>query len=270
MSARSTAQVAREAIEERLFPPPVETDDEVLCVNVDGYEGPLDLLLALARTQKVDMSRISVLALADQYLRFVEEARVRRLELRADCLVMAAWLTYLKSRLLLPAEEEEEPSGEDLAAALALRLRRLEAMRACAHALMERPRLGRDVLARGAPEEIETVAEERWDASLYELLAAYAAVTKRAEKTTLAVGRTATWTLERARETLSAILSGLTDWAPLDVHLRRYVGPGEERTSARASTFCAGLEMAREGALELRQTSLYGPLYVRSCGGARR
>jgi segregation and condensation protein A len=234
-----------------------------LVVDVDGFEGPLDLLLALARTQKVDLTRISILALAEQYLAFIEQIRALRLELAADYLVMAAWLAYLKSRLLLPEEESEEPSGEEMAAELAFRLRRLEAMREAANRLANRNRLGRDVFVRGAPEPVQVVRRSEYSATLYDLLSAYAV--RRQEKA-IAVVRykpRAVWSLNDAREVLSRLIGKLAEWTPLEAFLASYQAAPEMRRSMRASSFGATLELVREGRIELRQTEHFAPLYIR-------
>src|SRR5687767_7039196 len=195
-----------------------------LRVDVDGFEGPLDLLLELARRQKVDLHRISILALAEQYLVFIEEARRLRLELAADYLVMAAWLAYLKSRLLLPEPAKgEEPSASDLATALALRLRRLEAIRAAAKRLSEREQLGRDVFARGAPEPVEVRKEARWDATLYDLLSAYARQRQKQFNARVTMHRRQVWSVAEAREVLERLLGHLTGWSSLDDYLLRYM-----------------------------------------------
>ncbi len=241
------------------------TTDPSLVVDVDGFEGPLDLLLTLARNQKVDLTRISILALVEQYLAFVQEARRLRLELAADYLVMAAWLAYLKSRLLLPdPKNEDEPTGEELAAALAFRLRRLEAMRSAAARLMERSRLGRDVFARGMPETISVERTNVWHASLYDLLVAYAAQRQRRSVTSVHVRRRTVWSLQEARDLLVRLVGRSADWAPIDRYLVRYLADPEQRPTVLASTFSASLELVREGEIELRQAEPFAPLYVRS------
>ena len=238
----------------------------VLQVDVGGYEGPLDTLLAMARTQRVDLLTVSVEALADQFLGFVERARHSRLELAADYLVMAAWLTYLKSRLLLPRDEDDEPSGEELAAALRFRLRRLEAMRQAATSLVNRDRLGRNVFARGAPEEMEVRMQPRVSSNLYDLLRAYAAMRQAQIQVTHAVERRHGWSLEDARSALARLLGEDTDWMRLDTFLERLAVPPDERRGAVATTFAAGLELVREGALELQQAEPFAPLFVRRRG----
>ena len=242
---------------------------ETLVVDVEGFEGPLDLLLALARTQKVDLARISVLALAQQYLDFINEARRLRLEIAADYLVMAAWLAFLKSKLLLPAEQDEdgEPTGEELAQLLAFRLKRLDAMREAAAQLMTRKRLGRDVFARGMPEPLRISRKSTYQADLYDLLKAYAQQRQRTAVRTWQVRQRTVWSLKEAREELERRLLGMTcDWAPLDQLLAEFLVGPELRRTALASGFTATLEMTREGALEIRQAKLFAPLLVRRRG----
>src|SRR5690349_16297697 len=238
--------------------------EPALLVDVDGFEGPLDLLLELARRQKVDLHRISILALAEQYLAFIENARAMRLELAADYLVMAAWLAYLKSRLLLPEPENgEEPSASDLATALALRLRRLEAIREAAQRLSERSQLGRDVFARGQPEPIEIRREPIWEATVYDLLSAYARQRQKRLNTRVTMPVRRVWSLVEAREAVAHLLGESQDWTTLDGYLVRYVVEPEMRPTVLASAFSATLEMAREGQLVLRQDKPFAPLWVR-------
>jgi segregation and condensation protein A len=238
---------------------------ETLVVDVEGFEGPLDLLLALARTQKVDLARISVLALAQQYLDFIAEARKLRLEIAADYLVMAAWLAFLKSKLLLPAEQdaEGEPTGEELAQLLAFRLKRLEAMREAAAQLMTRKRLGRDVFARGMPEPLRITRKSNYQANLYDLLKAYAQQRQRTAVKSWQVRPRMVWSLKEARDELERLLGMSCDWAPLDQLLAEFLVGPELRKTALASGFTATLEMTREGALEIRQAKLFAPLLVR-------
>ncbi len=241
---------------------------ETLVVDVEGFEGPLDLLLALARTQKVDLARISVLALAQQYLDFINEARRLRLEIAADYLVMAAWLAFLKSKLLLPAEQDEdgEPTGEELAQLLAFRLKRLDAMREAAAQLMTRKRLGRDVFARGMPEPLRISRKSTYQADLYDLLKAYAQQRQRTAVRTWQVRQRTVWSLKEAREELERLLGMSCDWARLDRLLAEFLVGPELRRTALASGFTATLEMTREGALEIRQAKLFAPLLVRRRG----
>jgi segregation and condensation protein A len=239
-------------------------DEADFRVDVDGYEGPLDLLLELARRQKVDLSRISVLALAEQYLEFIEAARRVRLELAADYLVMAAWLAYLKSRLLLPAPPKaQEPDPKDLAANLARRLRRLQAIRVAAERLMNRPRLGRDLFARGAPEGLDIVNAPIYRASLFDLLSAYARQRQKQALSHVSLKHRQVWSLAEAREALERILGMAVEWTALDDYLIDWVAtPGQART-ARASTFSASLEMVKEGLIDLRQDRAFAPLMLR-------
>jgi segregation and condensation protein A len=233
-------------------------------VDLDGFEGPLDLLLELARRQKVDLSRISVLALAEQYLVFVEAARKLRLDLAADYLVMAAWLAYLKSRLLLPAPSKAESSeAAELADALAQRLRRLEAIRLAGAALFARPRLGRDVFARGEPEAIERTSATMFEATLYDLLSAYARQSQKHARAHVRFAPRAVWSLAEAREALLRLVGAVADWTTLDTWLIGYGVEPKFRRTARASSFSASLELAREGRIELRQDAAFAPLWMR-------
>ena len=248
---------------------PVERaeSEPALHVDVDGFEGPLDLLLELARRQKVDLHRISILALSEQYLTFIEQAHEMRLELAADYLVMAAWLAYLKSRLLLPEPPKgEEPSASDLATALALRLRRLEGIREAAKRLSERPQLGRDIFARGSPESVEIRREPAWEATLYDLLSAYARQRQARLATRVTMPQRHVWSLADARDALHRLLGEAQDWTTLDGYLLRYMVEPEMRPTILASAFSATLEMAREGRLVLRQDKPFAPLWVRSRG----
>ena len=238
---------------------------DTLVVDVEGFEGPLDLLLALARTQKVDLAKISVLALAQQYLDFIAEARRLRLEVAADYLVMAAWLAFLKSKLLLPAEKDEEgePTGAELAALLAFRLKRLHAMREVSAQLMTRKRLGRDVFARGTPEPIRITRKSIYEANVYDLLKAYSQQRQRTAIRTWQIRQRTVWSLKEARAELERLLGIDCDWAPLDQLLAEFLVEPELRKTALASSFTATLEMTREGALELRQAKSFAPLLIR-------
>ncbi|MFN3442620.1 MAG: segregation and condensation protein A [Rhizobium rosettiformans] len=239
--------------------------DPALLIDVAGFEGPLDLLLYLARNQKVDLARISVLALAEQYLQFIESARRIRIELAADYLVMAAWLAYLKSRLLIPQQPKDDgPSGEEMAATLAFRLKRLEAMREAATRLINRNRLGRDVHPRGAPEHVPSRATSAFEASLYDLLTAYAALRQRQAITQVTIEKRRVWSLSDARGILTRMIGEIADWTALDHFLLRYLPSPEERVTAIASAFAASLELVREGRLELRQEGAFQPIYMRS------
>ena len=237
-----------------------------LVVDVEGYEGPLDLLLALARQQKVDLAKISILALADQYLVFIEAARKLRLELAADYLVMAAWLAYLKSRLLLPEPPSAEgPSAEDLATALANRLRRLEQIREASNRLMTRPQLRRDIFPRGQPESIATVKHARWTATLYDLLSAYATQRQSRVLATVHLAKRTVWSLAEARASLERLvgMAEAEDWTSLDEQLMRYVVDPTQKATVFASSFAAALELVREGTLDLHQKQPFAPLYFR-------
>jgi segregation and condensation protein A len=244
------------------------SDDEALLIDVAGFEGPLDLLLFLARNQKVDLSRISVLALAEQYLQFVEKARSIRLELAADYLVMAAWLAYLKSRLLIPQQpKDDEPSGEEMAASLAFRLKRLEAMRDAAGKLVNRNRLGRDVFMRGAPEHVPDRMHSSYEASLYDLLSAYANLRQRQAFTQVTIERRRVWSLVDARTMLNRMIGEISDWTALNHYLLEYLTDPAERVTAMASAFAASLELVREGKLEIRQGGAFEPIYMRAGQG---
>ena len=242
-----------------------DRDEAALVIDVAGFEGPLDLLLYLARNQKVDLTRISVLALAEQYLEFVESARRVRLELAADYLVMAAWLAYLKSRLLIPQPAKDDgPSGEELAATLAFRLRRLEAIREAAGRLVNRDRLGRDFFARGAPEIIAEESNSAYAANLYDLLSAYASLRQRNAVTNVTIARRRVWSLAEARLMLARLVGELNEWTALDRFLLRYLADPEERATVTASSFAATLELIREGRIEVRQDGAFGAIYMRT------
>ena len=247
--------------------PGAAEDESQLIVNLDGFEGPLDLLLSLARTQKVDLARISILALAEQYLTYVTQARRLRIELAAGYLVMAAWLAYLKSRLLLPDEEPdaEEPSSTEMAAALARRLRRLAAMRDAAATLMDRPQLGQDVFAAGRAEGLPVREEALHESTLHELLRAYAAHRIRREPRRLLIELSAYHAMEDAYRRMSQLLGSTPDWETLARFLPRGTA-AESDAMARsgvASTLAASLELAREGRLQIRQLEPFGPIYLR-------
>jgi len=243
-------------------------DEDALIVDVGGYEGPLDLLLALARTQKVDLAKISVLALADQYLSFIAEAQKVRLELAADYLVMAAWLTFLKSRLLLPRETQkgEETSAEELARRLSFRLLRLDAMREAGAQLMTRMRLGRDVFPRGMPEGTRTIRETEFTAKIYDLLHAYADQRRRTIKVGHVVKVRPVWSIKDARVRLERMLGATPspgDWLAFERCMLQMAKEHENGKTVVASSFGATLELAREGHLELRQDGPFEPIYMR-------
>ncbi len=240
-------------------------EGEAFLVDVDGFEGPLDLLLELARRQKVDLSRISILALAEQYLAFIEAARRVRLELAADYLVMAAWLAFLKSRLLLPEppKNSDEPSAADLAAALAERLRRLELIRLAADRLTQRGRLGRDMFLRGGPEGIETISQATYQASLFDLLAAYARQRQKTATSRVVLKQRTVWSLAEARDALERLAGFAAEWTVLDDFLLQYCSDMQTARTVRASSFCASLEMVREGRFDIRQDGPFAPLWLR-------
>ena len=237
---------------------------EQLTLDLDGWEGPLDLLLTLARSQKVDLRHISILALVEQYLRYIHQRQTVQLEVAADYLVMAAWLAYLKSALLLPRDPGVEPDPEELALRLQIRLERLNAMREAGARLMARDRLGRDVFVRRAPEGLRVVRRARWQADLYELIAAYGRVSARTRPVMHVVADREVMTLEAALERVSRLVGSRIDWATLDSFLPD--GSGRLRTSALASSFLAALELAKQGKVELRQHAPFAPLYVRAIG----
>jgi segregation and condensation protein A len=242
--------------------------DSSLILDLDGFEGPLDLLLVLARTQKVDLRKISILALADQYLDFILDARKLRLEIAADYLVMAAWLTYMKSRLLLPepAPVEGEPSGEELASRLAFQLQRLEAMRNVASRLMSRHRLGREVFARGAPEGIKLIKRRQFAATLFDLLKAYGDQrTHQIAETPYEVRKRTIYAIEEARNRLEGMLGRIPDWSRLDAFLpERAPALGDDRRTFLASSLSAALDLVKDGHAEIRQEGVFAPVYLRA------
>jgi segregation and condensation protein A len=238
-----------------------------LVLHLDGFDGPLDLLLDLARGQKVDLARISILSLVEQYLAVIAGAREVRLELAADWLVMAAWLTWLKSRLLLPPGTDAAEEGEQAAEVLAARLRDLQAVRLVAAWLGERPQLGHEVFARGAPEDFSDIDRSRLAVDLPALIRAYLAAFRRGRVG--AVYRPAgmtLWSVKDALGRLAQLVGGLPDWTSLDQFLPETLAGGREWRVAVASTLIAGLEMARDGALRLRQEAAFGPIFIRGGG----
>ena len=241
--------------------------DQALSVHVDGFDGPLDLLLALARTHKVDISKISVSALAEQYLAFIAGAEALRIEVAGDYLVMAAWLAFLKSRLLLPREKPDDPtpSGEELAARLAFRLQRLEAMRQAAAQLMTRKRLGFDIFPRGMPEGVRTIREREYTAEIYDLLKAYADQRKRTTVKRVHIVKMRTvWSVKEARTRLEKLVGDSSgDWVQLDMFLEQYMPSRELMKTTVAASFGATLDMAREGLVELQQAEPFAPIYMR-------
>ena len=238
---------------------------EALIVDVDGFEGPLDLLLTLSRTQKVDLMRISILELAQQYLDFVERAKALRIELAADYLVMAAWLAFLKSRLLLPPDPTDEgPSGEEMAAHLAFQLERLQAMRDCAARLMARDQKGRDFFVRGIPENVETVRRVNYTANLLDLMQAYSRIRTRDEFRPFVMDRNDVFTMEEALERMRGLIGFAVDWVDISSYLPDGWGASPmRRRAATASTFAASLELAKAGKVELRQSETFAPLELR-------
>jgi len=244
---------------------------EAFVVDLEGYEGPLHVLLALARTQKVDLLKLSITRLAEQYLAFVQEARRRNFALAADYLVMASWLAYLKSRLLLPRTEKgkgEEPPAEEMAAALAFRLQKLEAMRRAVEAITSRPQLKRDVFTRGDPEATVIVPSDRIDASLYELMAAYVTQRRREEQRRYNPGqRVEAFALEAARDWLRDVLPRMENWTPLNrVAPERTDTDGPSQASFTASTLSASLELVKEGAMDVKQATAFAEVYLKRRG----
>jgi segregation and condensation protein A len=241
------------------------THDRLL-LELDGYAGPIDVLLELAREQKVDLKHIRILDLAEQYLEFVREARALRLELAADYLVMAAWLAYLKSRLLLPETgTEEEPSGAEMAAALKFQMQRLQAMRDAGEKLILLPRLGNDIFARGTPERPRTRTTTTYDATLFDLLKAYGRQRAHAGPTNLHIHRTELYSVDQAVARLTAMLGAMPGWRTMSSFLPRDLRQDPLlRRSALASTFAATLEMCKAGKLRIRQDGSFGPIYLRS------
>lgn len=258
MTENDSTDPFQERVEDRLAA-------EALIVDVDGFEGPLDLLLTLSRTQKVDLRRISVLALAEQYLAFVEKARTLRIELAADYLVMAAWLAFLKSRLLLPPDPTEEgPSGEELAAHLAFQLERLQAMREAAARLMARDQLGRDFFARGVTEEVQRVHKITYTATLLDLMQGYARLRTRDEFRPYVMDRDAIFTMEQALDRMRKLIGFAGEWTDIVSYLPDgFLDDPAKRRSATASTFAASLELVKEGRVELRQSELFAPIELR-------
>jgi len=242
-----------------------EAETNSLLIDVDGFEGPLDVLLTLARSQKVDLRQVSILQLAEQYLAFVAEARKLRLELAADYLVTAAWLAYLKSRLLLPVEEkaEDEIDADEMAARLAFQLQRLEAMRKAAATLFGRDQLGRDVFARGTPETVVVEKQIEWKCSLIDLLGSYAKIKSKGSYRPLHVERAKAYAMESALERLRTVIGETPNWTRLEMFLPEGWRDTQMTRSAIASTFAASLELAREGQISLRQSEAFGPIYLR-------
>lgn len=252
--------------EDRAAPVPPPQDPENLVVDLGAYEGPLDVLLALAREQKVDLTKISILALAEQYLVFIERVKHVQLELAADYLVMAAWLAFLKSRLLLPVPPEvaeAEPSAAEMAEALAFQLRRLDAMRAAGDKVMALPQFGRQVFGRGEPEGLKIVRKPIYDLSYYELLKAYGQIRGREGARTLTIEATELYSMDAALERLSSMLGRMPEWTTLQSFVPTGLAAGVIGRSATAATFSASLELARTGRIQIRQERSFGPIYVR-------
>jgi segregation and condensation protein A len=251
-----------------LPPVPAAPDKQALHLDLDGWEGPLDLLLDLARRQKVDLRTISILELVDQYLAYIDSTGTMRLELAADYLVMAAWLAYLKSLLLLPHDPTIEPSPEELALRLQLRLQRLAAMRESGARLMARDRLGRDVFARGAPEGLKIDKRSQWTCEWFDLVAAYGRVKARSQPVVHLVRERPVMTLESALARVSALLGVALDWLDLRAFLPTQSEAGfadpQLRRSALASSFVAALELAKQGKAEMWQAEPFGPLMLRA------
>ena len=242
--------------------PAGEQDD--LVVEIAGFEGPIDLLLTLARKQKVDLTRISISTLAEQYLSFISAAKKIRLEIAADYLVMAAWLAYLKSRLLIPGMEDEDNStAPEMAEALTFQLRRLDVMRDAGEALMVRPRLGRDVFVRGAPEGMDVVNRPVYELSLYEVLKSYADNRRRAKASQLTIESSSLYSLSDALERMRGLIGNMPNWTTLRAFLPKHLMDGIVLRSGIASTFSASLEMVKEGRAEIRQSGSFGPIFVR-------
>jgi segregation and condensation protein A len=241
----------------------VTNEPDELNLSLDGWEGPLDLLLELARSQKVDLAQISILALVEQYLAYLAGARALKLEIAADYLVMAAWLAYLKSCLLLPKDPEAEPSPEELAFRLQMRLRRLDAMREAGARLLGRDRIGRDVFVRGAPEGLRLVRKSAWQVSAFDLFAAYGAIKARTQPPMHVVHPRAVMTLEEAIDRVSHMLGFALDWVSLESFLPQTDDP-QFRRSSIASSFLAALELARRGRLDLAQEEAFAPIMIKA------
>ncbi len=249
-------------MEAETFELAIGADDE-LTLNIDGWEGPLDLLLTLARAQKVDLAAISILELVEQYLAYISEARALKLEIAADYLVMAAWLAYLKSCLLLPKDPEADPSAEEIALRLQMRLQRLDAMREAGARLLGRDRIGRDVFVRGAPEGLRLVRTSAWYARPFDLFAAYGTVKARATPPLHVVHPRSVMTLEEALERVGRMIGAKLDWTRLEAFLPPTQDP-QYRRSALASSFLAALELARLGRVDIAQDEAFGPLMMKT------
>lgn len=243
---------------------PEPGSDAEFRLDLEGYEGPIDMLLALARDQKVDLKKLSILELADQYLDYIQRARQLRLEIAADYLVMAAWLAFLKSRLLLPEPATPDgPSAEEMATALANRLRRLEAIREAANRLMNRPQFQRDIFPRGNPESIAEIRHPKFTATLFDLLTAYSAQRQQRVLATVHLTKRTVWSLSEARASLERLIGIAEEWSCLDEYLLNYVVDPSQKATVFASSFAAALELVREGEMELNQKEAFAPLYFR-------
>jgi segregation and condensation protein A len=240
-------------------------EEDNLVLDLDGYAGPIDVLLTLARAHKVDITKISILALANQYLDFIAQARDLRLEIAADYLVMAAWLAYLKSRLLLPSSgDDDEPTGAELAARLAFQLQRLEAMREAAQKLMQRPQLGQEFFVRGEPDPVAVDTTTVFNATLYDLLSVYGTIRQRLQSSILHIEPLALYSMDDALARLNSLLGKTPDWTVLEKFLPEDTGDTLLMRSAIAATFAASLELTRQGKLQINQSGTFAPIYLRA------
>ncbi len=245
-------------------PPRAPADQQALILQLGAWEGPLDLLLTLARAQKVDLAQISILALVEQYLAFIRDARALSLELAADYLVMAAWLAYLKSALLLPPEPDADPDPHEMALKLQFQLQRLDAMREAGQKLLARPQLGWDNFRRAAPEGLSTEVHSRYDTSLFELISAYGSIEARAQHGVHVVRRRPVMALDEAIERLERLLGQSLDWAELARFLPHDLADEGYARSVLASSFVATLELVRQGRAELSQGAAFTPILIRA------
>ncbi len=250
------------AVDEDFDAPLLQRQSDELNLSLDGWEGPLDLLLNLARAQKVDLAQISILDLVEQYLTYLAEARALKLEIAADYLVMAAWLAYLKSCLLLPKDPEQDPSPEEIALRLQMRLQRLDAMREAGARLLGRDRIGRDVFVRGGPEGLRLVRKSAWQVRDFDLFAAYGAVKARTQPAMHVVHARSVMTLEEALERVARMIGTALDWTLLESFLPT-TQDLQFRKSALASSFLAMLELARRGRLDFLQSEAFAPISLK-------
>jgi segregation and condensation protein A len=271
-STGSSTALAENAPAERAWPDDVavgehvDAEPQAFLVDIAGFEGPLDLLLDLARTHKIDLAQISILALADQYLTYIDNVLAMRLDLAADYLVMAAWLAFLKSRLIIPAPKDDGQADEPqaMAARLAFKLQRLQAIRESGDNLIKLPQLGTGFAIRGAPEPLVVETQRTYSDTLVDLLRAYATSRQRkVVKQTYRIRRQPVWSIKEAREVIEKLVGAMHDWAAFDQWLGKYLANPELRRSVRASSFTASLELAREGKIELRQDRAFKPIYIR-------